>query len=228
MKLEEPQGDDLVRAAALAAVVRDTPKEFWSALLPLLRQTYKDTFFQAQNDPGILDQQRLDALYQSRYFRMESVLFALTTEFGFHASTNLVERNGRSFVFAAKGGVAITQAYVPAIGEMPKAAKFRSHYAAMNAPGRGGVLDLGDQPVELLQMKDFYGIIAHNPVGKRFEEDFQSLGMAQLCIPNPACTGWWAQLPVQEILANYPRIEDRGTRGELGWRAIPDVSQRVE
>lgn len=221
-------GDDLVRATVLATVARDTPKEFWETLLARTRQTYRDTFFQTQADPGILAEQRLDALYQARHFRMETVLYGISLDHGLKASMTLVKRNGRSIAFVAQGAIAMTQAYVPAMGEMPKPAKFRERYATMNKPARGGILDLGDQPCELLESKEFYGIVTHNPVGKRFEEELQALGMAQLSVPNPSCTGWLAQLPIQEILANYPRIEDRGTRGELGWRAVPDVSTRDE
>ena len=122
----------------------------------------------------------------------------------------------------------MTQAYVPAMGEMPKAAKFRERFAAMNRPSRGGILDLGVEPRELLESKEFYGIVAHNPVGKRFEEELQALGMVQLSIPPPDCSGWLAQFPLQEIMAAYPRVEERGTRGELDWRADRDAKRKRE
>ena len=56
----------------------------------------------------------------------------------------------------------------------------------------------------------------------------EKFGMVQLSIPNPDCSGWLAQFPLQEIMAAYPRVEERGTRGELDWRADRDAKRKRE
>src|SRR3546814_4478945 len=65
------------------------------------------------------------------------------------------------------------------IGAMPKPARFRERLAAINDIMRSPRLDLGDEPREVLLGKRFYGLLAHNPAGKRFVESDRRLGMIQ-------------------------------------------------
>jgi hypothetical protein len=92
---------------------------------------------------------------------------------------------------------------VQAIGAMPKPAKYREQLAAMSAIPKAPRFDFGDEPQEVLLGKDFYGLLAHNPVGKRFTEHDQRLGMIQFCIPVDDCTEWAVELTVEEILSAY-------------------------
>ena len=122
----------------------------------------------------------------------------------------------------------MTQSYVATIGAMPQPAKYRGRYAAMNEMGRTPQLNLGVEPEEVFIGKEFYGLLAHNPSGKRFSEVEQRLGMIQFCVPVQDLTAWAAELTIQEILDGYrseTRSEkpdrrlpwkDRGTEEEVG------------
>lgn len=212
--------EDLTKAEVLSSLVRHSPRAFWSEYGTLLRQTYMDTFEQVAHDPMILAEQKLDYLLQLRHFRVEHLLQTVAQRHGLFSTATLLVENHRSYVMAGTKAMAFTQAYVSAIGEMPKPARFRERHSAMNDISRGGRLALGDQPVELLGGKEFYGIICHNPVGRRFEKTHQALGMVQFCVPELGCKAWLAEAPFQEIVAAYEpetREEKRKSRG-LPWK----------
>lgn len=212
--------DDLTRATVLEIVVRDTPKAFWEDLRARSHQTYLDVFKQIENDRNVLAEQRLDNLYQQRHFRMENLLKTLADGHGLATSATLLVENNRRYVYVSKGSVGLTQAYVPAIGEMPKHARFRQRHSAMNAIAAAPGLDFGIDAPELLELKAFYGLIAHNPGGKRFSESEQALGMIQLCVPASGFKSWAAQITLQEIISAYPatRTEAKPERGPV-WKA---------
>lgn len=194
---------ELQRAIILSTLTRDLPRSFWEDIAIRSRQAYLDVFHQVRNDPTILDEQRLDALYQARHFRMEHLLKTVAEAHGLACSATLLVTNNRSYVYASSGAVGLTQAYVPTIGEMPKPARFRERHSELNRLVTIPGLDFGLEPRELLASKEFYGLIAHNPAGRRFTESEQALGMIQLCVPTVGCSGWAAELPVQEIIASY-------------------------
>ena len=209
------------RASILATVVRDTPRDFWEAISARARQTYLDAFHQTQNETSLLNEQRLDSLYQSRHFRMEHLLHSVAEAHGLACSATLVVENNRRYVYASKGAVGLTQAYVPAIGEMPKPARYRERRSAINRIISEPELPFGLEAPELLEAKEFYGLIAHNPVGKRFTVEDQTLGMMQLCVPQEGCTSWAAQLTVHEIIAAYT-ADVRAERGPEWKRPIEE------
>jgi hypothetical protein len=134
---------------------------------------------------------------------MEFLLKALAEKHAIPCSPNVVEKNGRYYVYAAKGAIGMTQSYVPTIGAMPKPAKYLDRLAAMNAISRAPQLLLGDEPPEVFVGKDFFGLLTHNPVGKRFTEQDQTLGMIQFCVPVLDNSEWAAQLSITEILLAY-------------------------
>ncbi len=195
--------EDRQRLAILAVIVRDLPGSLWSELRTRARQAYSDVFHQTLNDPNVIDEQRIDLLLQARHFRMEKVFKALAEAHGLACSPTLLAENNRRYVYAAGGSVGLTQAYVPAIGDMPKPARFRERHSAINRLIADPGFDFGLVAPELLQVKAFYGLIAHNPVGKRFTEADQTLGMIQLCVPVSGFGTWAAQFTVQEIVSAY-------------------------
>jgi hypothetical protein len=89
---------------------------------------------------------------------------------------------------------------------MPKPARYRERHAALNEIVTAPRLDLGDEPPEVLLGKDFYGLLAHNPAGKRFAADEQRLGMIQFCVPDREMQVWAAQLAIDEIISAYDSI----------------------
>jgi hypothetical protein len=204
MALEDLNPEDRPRASILTILVRDTPQAFWEDLRARGRQTYLDVYKQIENDPNVLKEQQLDCLYQQRHFRMENLLKTLADAHGLATSATLLIENKRTYVYVTKGAVGLTQTYVPGIGEMPKPARFRQRHSALNRIGRERSLDFGLDAPELLELKAFYGLITHNPAGKRFSESEQALGMIQLCIPSDGCKSWEAQIALQEIISAYP------------------------
>lgn len=196
--------ENQLRAVILSTIVHDIPRKFWEDARTRMKQSYMDMYHQVDADPSVVQVQKLDKLYQDRHFRMEYVLTTLAKDHGFTCSSTLLKENNRAYVYAAKGAIGLTQAYVSSIEAMPKPAKFRERLAELNNIPNTPRFDLGDEPKEIMLGKDFYGLIIHNPAGKRFTEEHQKLGALQFCIPTAECKGWAVQLTMEEILAEYP------------------------
>lgn len=192
-----------LRAIVVSTIVRDLPQRFWEDARSQTRQTYLDTYHEVQANPNFVDEQRLDMLYQLRHFRMEKVLMELARRHGFAVSPTLLSANSRHYVYATKGAIGLTQAYVPTIGALPKPANYRGRLAAMADIPIAPRLDLGDEPRDVLLGKDFYGLFAHNPAGRRFRESEQRLGMLQFCIPDRDFSDWVIELTIEEILSAF-------------------------
>src|SRR3546814_7176388 len=88
-----------------------------------------------------------------------------------------------------------TQSYVQRMGELPQSAKFREELAEAARCPR---LPL-DDPAEIYRLREFYGLFASNPVGRRFVESDQQLGALCFCVPYNDMRGWAAEIPVPEI-----------------------------
>ncbi len=109
---------------------------------------------------------------------------------------------------------------------MPKPARFRERHAALNAIPAWPRLDLGDEPPEVLLGKEFYGLIAHNPVGKSFGSGEQHLGMIQFCVPYPDMHDWAVQLTVEEIVIAYADMApSRKPDRRLPWKKGKDKGE---
>lgn len=211
--------EGLTKERVLASVVAHTPKTFWADMAVLIRQTYRDSFQQVRHDSQILPEQKLDALLQYRHFRMERLLVSVAKAHGLAASATVLSANNRAYVLVGSASFVATQAYLPSMNDICKPARFREELSAINEIWRGGRLELGDQPAELLRSKDFFGIICHNPIGHRFEESLQALGMLQFCVPETGCKDWLARASIQEILSAYDsKHEDKRTPRELPWK----------
>ena len=194
-------GLERLRASIVTTIVRDIPKQFWMDLRGMARQAYADLFFQVQGDPNILAEQRIDRLRQDRHFRMEHLLSTLSERHGLSRTHTMLAENGQYHVYATKGDIGLTQSYVPSIGDLPKAARYWERLAGMNDIPR---LDLGDEPPEVLLCKSYYGLIAHNPAGRKFAEDEQKLGMVQLCVPSGDAKSWALELAIEDLTDAYP------------------------
>jgi hypothetical protein len=108
--------DQRTRAIIVSTIARDTPRAFWLDVRVAARHAYADTFEQVRNDPTALNEQRLDKLYQDRHFRMEHLLATAAEQHGFACSRTILAENNRTYVYATKGAIGLTQAYVPSIG----------------------------------------------------------------------------------------------------------------
>lgn len=211
---------DQFTATITSTIVRDIPREFWADLRTKSQHAYLDVFHSVTGDTTVVDEQRLDKLYQDRHFRMEHLMKTLAEDHGLDCSPRLLVDNNWHYVYVASGAVGMTQSYVPAIGAMPKPAKFRERLAKMNQVGKSPRFNFGDEPPGLLKLKDFYAVVAHNPVGKRFQEDHQRLGMMQFCVPFADFSDWALELAVEEILVAYDALapSKKGDRS-LPWKS---------
>ncbi|WP_235302969.1 hypothetical protein [Sphingopyxis sp. MWB1] len=192
---------ELLKATASGMIVRDIPMAFWSDLRALTVIAYADAFAEVDADKTVLPDQKIDDLLQRRHFKMEKLIVDLAVRHGLSHSMSLIVQNNRRHAYVFKGDVAMTQSYVQAIGMMPQPAKFRERLAnSMDLPR----LDLGDEPDGAFLMPTLYGLIAHNPVGRRFRADEQKLGMIQFCLPAADCRAWAVEFAIAEILDAYP------------------------
>lgn len=194
-------GYERLRATATRMVVSAIPSQFWTDLRALAVIVYADAFADVAADKNVLPDQKIDDLLQRRHFRMEKLLIDLADRHGLSRSMSLIVQNNRRHAYVFKDGVAMTQSYVQAIGEMPQPAKFRERLANSMALPR---LDLGDEPDGAFMTPTLYGLVAHNPVGRRFDRDEQKLGMIQFCLPAIDCKAWAAELTIAELLDAYP------------------------
>ena len=194
-------GYERLRATAFSMIVRDTPMAFWSDLRALAINAYADVFADVHADGNVLRDQKIDDLLQRRHFKMEKLIVDLAIRHGLSHSMSLIVQNNRRHAYVFKGDVGMTQSYVQAIGMMPQPAKFRERLAnSMDLPR----LDLGDEPDGAFVMPTLYGLIAHNPIGRRFRADEQKLSMIQFCLPATDCRAWAAEFTIAEILNAYP------------------------
>jgi hypothetical protein len=194
-------GYERLRATIITTIVRDIPKLFWVDLRGMTRQAYADVFAQIQADPNIVPEQRIDRLRQDRHFRMEHVLSTLAERHGIPRSHTMLVENSQHYVYATRGDIGMTQSYVRAIGDLPKPARYWQRLAEASDIPR---LDLGDEPPEVLIGKTYYGLIAHNPIGHRFDAEEQKLGMIQFCVPSGDAKAWALELALEELTAAYP------------------------
>lgn len=193
--------NERLRATAINMIVRDTPAQYWTDLRALAVIAYADVFADVAADKNVLPDQKIDYLLQRRHFRMEKLIVDLAIKHGLSHSMSLIVQNNRRHAYIFKGDVAMTQSYIQTIGSMPQPAKFREKLAnSMDLPR----LDLGDEPAGAFVMPNLYGLIAHNPIGRRFREDEQKLGMIQFCLPAGDCKAWAAEFTITEILDAYP------------------------
>ena len=140
-----------LRSTIVSTIVRDTPKGFWEEIRDRGRQTYLDTFHHVRTDPYMVVNQRIDSLYQVRHFRMEHLLATVAQQHGLACTPTLPSENKRHYVYVTKGAIGLTQAYVPAIGAMPKPARFRERHAKLTDIPKSPRFDLGDEPAEAIQ-----------------------------------------------------------------------------
>ena len=205
-----------LRDSAITMLVRDTPEEYWSELRSRSIIIYADAFAEVANDAGLMLEQKIDFLLQRRHFRMEKLLVDLAMRHGLSHSMSLIVQNSRRHAYVFNGDVGMTQSYVQAIGSLPQPAKFRERLANnMELPR----LDLGDEPEGAFIMRKLYGLVAHNPIGRRFNEEEQKLGMIQFCLPSVDCKAWAIEFSVMEITSAYPSAPKKAapTRS-LSWK----------
>ena len=136
-------------------------------------------FADVKADPATLSEHRLPKLIQDRVFRMEWELAEAAKAHGLPYTAKPLPENKWAYTYVICGSFGLTQAYVQTAGSVPIPAKYREDLAKAAGIPRLPI----DDPAEIYQSKEFYALLAHNPVGKLFAEEDQRLGTLQLCVP---------------------------------------------
>ena len=203
----------------IAKIVDNISRGFLEEFQKRAPGAYLDRFQLVRHEPTTLQEQRLPKLIADRVFRMDWELAQAAETFGLPATSKPLPENSWYYTYVIAGDIGLTQSYVPAIGALPKPAKFRNDLAMAAGVPRLPI----DDPAEIYQVKHFYALLAHNPVGKRFTEEDQKLGSLQLCIPCKDMNSWAFAMSVAELLSYYPAAAKKPepTRAPT-WKREPD------
>lgn len=201
------------------AAIDSLPKVFIEELIKRAEMTYAQCYADLKDDPLTLPEQRSAKLKDDRFYRMERELSEAAKKHGLAITARALPENTHHFVYVVSGVFGLTQSYVQAMGEMPNPAKFRESLSSAAAIPRLPIDDLA----EIYSPRKFYGLFAHNPIGKRFDDELQKLGTIQLCVPFPEMSGWADEISLNELLSLYPAdatIKKVAERAPT-WKVVP-------
>ena len=207
----------------VAAAVDHVPRAFLEEMHSRALRAYAEAFAAVAMDRTCLPEQRQDKLLQDRHFRMEWELSEAAKAHGLTTTARQITANKRTHAFVSAGPFALTQSYVQAMGDLPQSARYRDQLAEAARCPR---LPL-DDPSEIYQLREFYALLANNPIGRRFAEEEQRLGALSFCVPFSDMKGWAVELTVPEVLALYPE-ERRTPKKHLAptWKRQPDKREQ--
>lgn len=191
---------DELKAHIKQQAIASFPSGFLESYLKRAQAAYLDTFEQVRHDKSILPEQQIHKLRQDRCFRMDYELAACAESFKLPVTSKTLAENDWQYTYAIAGQFGVTQSYVQRMGEMPNPAKFRETLADNARIPR---LPLDDDP-EIFLPRQFYGLLAHNPIGRKFTESEQKLGSIQLCVPCVGMKAWALEVPLLELISLYP------------------------
>jgi hypothetical protein len=214
--------EEALRDRVIRAAIGNVPRAFLEELHSRAQRAYPDVFAAVAADPTCLPEQQIDKLLQDRHFRMEWELLEAAKAHGLVSTARQITENKRKHAFVSAGTFALTQAYVQAMGDLPQPAKYRDSLAAAARCPR---LPL-DDPSEIYRMRDFYALLANNPVGRRFTEEDQQLGTLSFCVPYRDMKGWAVEMTVLELLAAYP-TKMKPVRKDRAptWKSQPEIKK---
>ena len=191
--------EQALREHLIAQTTINIPKAFLEEFNRRLGRAYDEEFAVVQSDPTTLAEHKASKLIATRCFRVDWELHETAKKHGLAVTAKPLPENTWHYTYVSSGRCGLTQSYVQKLGSLPQSAKFRENLAsAANMPR----LPL-DDPKEIYAIKDFYALLAHNPVGQRFSEDSQKLGGLQLCVPSPDMKRWVLEISVAELLSHY-------------------------
>lgn len=210
---------DKLRAHIIETALMSIPKRLLADLNSRIAFAYADTFQEVKQTRTTLDEHRLSNLRLMRPFRMDWELAQAAKAEGLAFTAKPLPENDWSYTYVAAGGFGLTQSYVPYLGSLPQPAKYREELANAADVPRLAI----DDPKEIYERKTFYGLLAHNPVGRRFREDDQKLGALQLCVPYPGMKAWALEIGVVELMSLYPADAKPASEEKRGpsWKAAP-------
>jgi hypothetical protein len=211
--------DELCREFMIARVVEFVPRGFLEEMQRRTERAYLERFQLVKHEPTTLEDHRLFKLLADRVFQMDWELAKAAKAHELFATSKQLPENTWIYTYAIAGAFGLTQSYVPTIGALPQAAKFRDELAKAAGFPRLPI----DDPKEIYELKRFYALLAHNPIGKRFTEDDQKLGSLQFCVPCKDMNSWAFAMSVAELLSYYPaEARELETTRAPTWKPKPD------
>jgi len=211
-----PTDYERARTYILEQAVKHVPRPFIEEYADRARRAYAEVYAEVAASPATLEHQRLFKLNQDRCFRMDWELYTCAKAHGLVATANLLPENQWCHAYALSGSFGLTQSYVQSVGDLPQAAKFRERLAEASRCPRLPF----DDAEEIFEVKEFYALLAHNPVGRTFTEEHQRLGSLMFCVPSRDMRSWAADISVPELLALYPAKKTAKKAGRAPtWKA---------
>jgi hypothetical protein len=187
-----------IKAKAVDAI----PKSFLLDMMRRAELAYPSTFADVLHDNTTLPEHKLAKLRQIRCFRMEYEMAQAAKASGLSFTAKSLPENDWNYTYVVTGSFGLTQAYVQQMGLLPNPAKYRENLANAARIPRLAL----DDDAAIYESRNFYGLIAHNPIGQIFEESKQKLGSMQLCVPFEGMKGWALEIPLPELLSLYPIV----------------------
>ncbi len=176
------------------------PRGFLYEAMERIRRAYDEEYFEVQHSKTTLEEQRIFKLTQSRCFRVDWDFVQAATAHGLAATAKALPQNKWHHAYVTSGVFGMTQSYVQRIGDLPHPARFRE---ALAASARCPRLPIDDD-ADIYDLKKFYALLAHNPVGRKFRQRDQRLGSLMFCVPSYDMRAWAVSISVPELLSLYP------------------------
>lgn len=205
---------ELMRQHVISRAVAEIPKGFLENFNQRMQRAYADEFADMQHRPARIKSQRPFNLIDERFYRADHELFEAAKDFGLNATANPLPQNAWRHVYVSCGEFGFTQSYVRRIGEMPKPAKFRESLASAAKMPRLPLTEASD----IYDLKKFYAIFTHCPIGDGFKEEQQRLGSLMFSVPYEDMNEWMLNISVSELITMYPVIiKDKKSRSPI-WK----------
>lgn len=211
--------EEQVRQHILTQAMKAIPKSFLVEMQDRIRRAYLEEFSSVSHNLTTLAEQQIFKLNQDRCFRVDWELHEAAKAHGLSVTAKELPSNKWRHTYATVGVFGLTQSYVPRVGDLPHAARFREALAeAANCPR----LPLDDS-AEIYSVREYYALLAHTPVGRRFVEADQKLGSLTLSVPDRTMKAWALSISVPEFIAMYA-AEEKSTKDRTAptWRWSKD------
>ncbi len=208
--------EELMRAHVVAQVVSQIPKGFLTEFYQRSERAYSDEFSEMSHKAARVDEQKRLNLIDERHYRIDFELLEAAKSYGLSATAHPLPENTWRYGYVSCGTFGLTQSYVRRIGDLPKPAKFRDRLASASRMPRMPLTEAED----IYEVKDFYAIFTHNPVGDKFSEEQQRLGSLMFSVPCEDMRKWAVNISVPELITEYPTVKkDSKVRGPT-WKPI--------
>lgn len=192
-----------LRTYVIEKATRSIPRGFVVEVHDRIRRAYDEEYAEVAHKPTTLTQQRIFKLNQDRCFRIDWELYEAAKAHGLSATEKPLPSNKWHHTYVTVGDFGLTQSYVQHVGDLPHPARYRDNLAEAARCPR---LPL-DDPKEIYEVKEFYALFAHNPVGRTFTEEHQRLGSLTFCVPSRDMKSWVTEISIPELISHYPTVK---------------------